>query len=210
MSKKKYQIYCDMDGVLVDYMGGVLPTMNNAVRHVADNLNLYKTKHSRVYKATKKAVADLGGELEAGNLGKTIEYLDVCRETEKKRVRELMYALVSNDFDFWANLGWMHDGQQLWSYIVRHNPTILTGPQGPNSKKGKIAWCRRELGLGKDRVIVTQTKHEEVRLAVERGVIPLLIDDLPKYVVPFRNAGGMAIQHTDTVSTIDELRKLGL
>lgn len=210
MAKNKYQIFCDMDGVLVDYMGGVLPVMNEKVHEVANNLNLYKTKYPQIYKSVKKAVAELDGDLDNGILGKPIEYDDVQKGTEKKRVRDLMYTLVSNNFDFWVNLDWMSDGRQLWAYIQRHNPIILTGPQGPNSKRGKLEWCKRELSLGRDRVIVTHTKHEEVRPTLERGLKPVLIDDLPKYVVPFRNAGGIAIHHSDTDSTIAQLQQLGL
>lgn len=210
MAKTKYQIFCDMDGVLVDYMGGVLPTMNNMTHKVADNLNYYKTKYPKLYKAVKKAVAQQDGDLDNGILGQPYEYDDVQKGTTKKRVRDLMYTLVSNDFAFWANLDWMPDGRVLWAYISRHNPIILTGPQGPNSKKGKLEWCKRELGYGKDRVIITHTKHEEAKKALSNGVMPVLIDDLPKYVVPFRNAGGIAIHHTDAGSTINELKKLGL
>src|SRR5690606_29700082 len=136
----KYQIFCDMDGVLVDYMGGVLPVMNEKVHEVANNLNLYKTKYPQIYKSVKKAVAELDGDLDNGILGKPIEYDDVQKGTEKKRVCDLMYTLVSNNFDFWVNLDWMSDGRQLWAYIQRHNPIILTGPQGPNSKRGKLEW----------------------------------------------------------------------
>jgi len=40
--------------------------------------------------------------------------------------------------------------------------------------------------------------------------MPVLIDDLPKYVIPFRNAGGIAIHHSNTTDTIVELKLLGL
>lgn len=209
-NKKKYQIFCDMDGVLVDYIGGVILTMNNRVHDIANNLNLYKTKHPKIYKAAKKAVEEMGGDLENGILGHPFEEEDVQKGTDKKKVRNLMYVFVSNDLKFWTNLDWMPDGKILWTYISRHNPTVLTGPQGPNSKIGKVEWCKRELGIGKDRIVITHTKNEEATKALKKGIVPVLIDDLTKYIAPFRNAGGIAIQHTDTANTIEQLKKLGL
>lgn len=200
----------DLDGVIVDYMGGVLPTMNEFVAKIVKAPNKYKIENQELYKAAKKAVQELGGDLDAGLVGKEIAYEDVGRETQKKKVRSLMYALVSNNYHWWANLAWTKDGKELWEYISKHNPTVLTGPQGPNSKLGKKDWVKRELGLGKDRIIITHTKHEEVASALKNGLMPVLIDDLPKYVVPFRNAGGIAIQHSNTETTILELRHLGL
>lgn len=209
MTKNKFQLFCDMDGVLVDYMGGVLPTMNNFVAEVAAAPNRFRTEKPGLYKAAKKAVAEMGGDLDAGLVGAEMKYHDVGKGTEKKKVRSLMYTLVSNNYKWWVNLDWMPDGRELWEYIKPFNPIILTGPQGPNSKLAKKAWVLRELGLGKDRVIVTHTKHEEARPFLDKGVTPVLIDDLPKYVVPFRNVGGIAIHHANTEQTIAELQALG-
>jgi len=198
-----------MDGVLVDYMGGVLPTMNEFVAEVAAAPNRFKTEKPDLYKAAKKAIAEMGGNVDEGYVGTEIKYHDVGKGTEKKKVRSLMYTLVSNNYQWWVNLDWMPDGRELWNHIKRHNPIILTGPQGPNSKKGKKDWVNRELGLGKDRIIITHTKHEEVRPMLKKGIMPVLIDDLPKYVVPFRNAGGICIHHINTEQTIRELEAFG-
>lgn len=211
MSKQqnKYQVYCDMDGVLCDYMGSVLVIMTETTEKVADNLNLYKTKYNKFYKSCKKAVAEQGGDLDQGNLGEAFLPEHVCRETTRRRVRNFMYSCVFNNYDFWRDMPWMADGQELWEYIKPYNPTILSGPQGPNSKLGKVDWVRRELGLGKDRVILTQTKHEEAIKTLKTGKMAILIDDLPKYVVPFRNAGGIAIHHSNAKDTIEQLKEFG-
>lgn len=210
MTKNKYQLFVDLDGVIVDFIGGTLPIMNNKIREVAGDVNLFKTKYPQIYKSVKKAVVELDGNLNDGNMGKSVELDDIKIGTSKKKVRDLMYALVSNNLDFWTNLDWMPDGKQLWSYVQQYNPTILTGPMGPNSKRGKLKWCSRELGLGKNKVVITHTKHEEVRTVLKKGLIPVLIDDLPKYVVPFSNAGGIAIHHSNAATTIEELQKIGL
>jgi len=207
---EKYVIFCDLDGTLCDYMGGVLTTMNEFTKKVTTNSNYYKTKYTKLYASAKKAIKQQGGDLVLGELGPDFIYEDVCKGTEKKHVRNLMYSLVANNRQWWATLKWLDDGPELWSYIKKYNPIACTGPMGPNSKLGKMDWCKRELNIGKDRIVITHTKHEEIRKVYEKGNIPLLIDDMPKYVVPWQNAGGIAIHHKDAASTIEELKKLGL
>ncbi len=209
MTTKNIQIFVDMDGVLCNYMGSVLVIMAETTQKVAANLNLYKTKHGKFYQSAKKAIAEQGGDLDKGNLGDPFLAEHVCRETTRRRVRNFMYSCVFNNYEFWRDMPWMPDGQDLWNYVKPYNPIILSGPQGPNSKLGKTDWVRRELGLGKDRVILTQTKHEEAIKTLKMGKAALLIDDLPKYVVPFRNAGGIAIQHTSAKDTIEQLKEFG-
>lgn len=208
-SRKNYGLYCDMDGVLCDYMGSVLVVMNESVRKVVENLNVYKTRHPDFYSSAKKAVAEQGGNLDNKDLGEPFLAEHVVRETSRRRVRNFMYSCVFNNYEFWRDMPWTADGKKLWEYIKPYNPTILSGPQGPNSKIGKVDWVRRELGLGKDRVVLTQTKHEEVAKLLKTGKVAVLIDDLPKYVVPFRNAGGIAIQHISAEDTIEQLKSLG-
>jgi len=207
---EKYEIFCDLDGTLCDYMGGALQTMNEFVEKVDKNKNFYKTKYPKLYAAAKKAITQQGGELLSGNLGSKFIFEDLRKGTEKKHVRNLMYSLVSNNRRWWSELEWLPDGKDLWEYIQPKNPVACTGPMGPNSKLGKIDWCKRELNLGKNKIIITHTKHEEIRNVLKRGNIPLLIDDMPKYIVPWRNFGGMAIEHVDAATTIKELQELGL
>jgi len=207
-TKEKFKVYCDMDGVLCDYMPSVLARMNEFTKTIGENKNLYFTKYPVLYKAAKKAIIAQGGNLDEGNIGSEILYEDVGKETKKPHVRSLMYALVSNDYKFWANLAWTPDGKDLWNHIKKYNPTVLSGPQGPNSKFGKIEWCKRELGLGKDRIILTHTKHEEIRNVQKEGRTAILIDDMPKYVVPWQNAGGIAVFHKSAKQSIEEFESL--
>lgn len=214
IDKKKIVVFCDMDGVLVDYMGGVLPTMNDTIERVAAAPNKYKQRQPGLYKAVKKAVDELGGELDEGHRGDLVTPEVVAKNSPllKKKVRSLMYTLVSNNRSWWARLDWMPGGQEIWEHIEGYRPIICTGPMGPNSKKGKVDWVKRELGLGRDRIVITHTKHEEIRRVAEQGKVALLIDDLPKYVVPWRNAGGIAIHHQfdDVEATLKELIRYGL
>jgi hypothetical protein len=211
MSKltQKYQVYCDMDGVLCDYMGSVLTVMNETVKKISDNVNLYKTKYNKFYKSARKAVAEQGGDLDNRSLGEVFLAEHVEHKTTRRQVRNFMYSCVFNNYEFWRDMPWMADGQELWEFIKPHRPIVLSGPQGPNSKIGKKDWVCRELGLGRDKVILTQTKHEEAIKQLKEGRIAILIDDLPKYVVPFRNAGGIAIHHSSAKESIAQLKELG-
>lgn len=203
-----FKLFCDLDGVLCDYMPCVLTRMNEFVNTLNKDRNLFFTKYPDLYKATKKAIIAQGGNLDEGNVGSEILTEDVYRETKKPHVRSLMYTLVSNDYKFWANMNWTPDGKELWDHIKKYNPSILSGPQGPNSKLGKTAWCKRELGLGKDRIILTQTKHEEIKNVLKEAKMAILIDDMPKYVVPWKNAGGIAIFHKTAKESIEELENI--
>ncbi len=47
---------------------------------------------------------------------------------------------------FWITLNWMPDGKQLWDYIKKYNPILLSAPSREESSKlGKRVWVKREL-----------------------------------------------------------------
>ena len=106
-----YQIYCDMDGVLVDFERGVVDYITNKLeRGEADELydiinRDYVTKD------------DLGGP------------------TRNKDIRNYMYKHLSDDTDFWANLPWMPHGQELWQILAPYDPYILTAPMGASHRR---------------------------------------------------------------------------
>ena len=114
-----YQIYCDMDGVLVDLVGAVLKTANED----ADD------------EALRKKVTTIIG-------------LDI-RWTEKhaKYQKGLDYinSMVSDDIDFWADLPPTPDKDTLWNFIAPYNPNILSHPWDQASSDGKILWVEEYL-----------------------------------------------------------------
>jgi len=199
-AKKDYQIYCDMDGVLVDFVGdasgepatGVLGKLDEIIKEVQEDEEKYKELAPKLHKAVHKAIK----ELDSGD----IEVKHIAIGSPYKKIVNLMYRLVSDDEEFWANLEWMPGGKELWEHIKPHNPIILTSPMsGDGSKSGKIIWCERELGLDKDRIILETKKYKYAKPNA------LLIDDFTKNVDPFREHGGKAIHHTSTQKTIEEL-----
>ncbi len=112
------QIYCDMDGVLVDFERGVVDQINKdlkKLRSMPDSKNLIKIEAALAKAGRKEVVVDdLRGKLETA-----------------KPVRDYMYGRVSDDATFWANLPWMPGGKELWAFIAPYHPHILTSGQEP-------------------------------------------------------------------------------
>ena len=129
-----------MDGVLVDFEGGIVNYINEDLRdesRVPKNL-------AKLYKKLQRKLEELGRDQE-------IEISDLSKDPEKRiqSVRKYMYARAEDDFEFWKNLNWTDDGKQLWDYIKDMSPQIiiLTTPmRGEGSRNGKVEWVKDNLG----------------------------------------------------------------
>lgn len=192
-SDRELQIYCDMDGVLVDFEQGVVNQIN-------DDLKMLKAR------ASGKRLQALRAALK--EIGRDYVTLDDLRgkSTAVKALRNYMYARVGDDEEFWANLPWMPNGKRLWDAIAKHNPHILTSPMQDGSKRGKQIWIENNLKPSPDKVFMS---HEKYNWADESSV---LIDDWSKNTVPWAEKGGIAIKHADSEfdQTLDKLAELGL
>jgi hypothetical protein len=152
----QYQIYCDMDGVLVDFDKG------------------YK---------------NLVGVEPSSVLDKN-EFWDPI--TEKGAA-------------FWITLKWMEDGKQLWDYISKYEPTLLSAPSREESSKiGKRVWVKRELPGVK---LILKPAAQKQQLASPTAI---LIDDRISNVNQWEERGGIGILHINAKTTIDKLKSLGL
>ena len=119
---------------------------------------------------------------------------------------------IKNTSNFWHNLPWMSGGKQLWSYISKFDPHILSAyveeSFDPNCIPGKTAWLRKNTGLS-NRSKINLVRRKDKKLFAKRGKPSILIDDYEKNVRDFINAGGQAIHHTNTSKTISQLKRLG-
>ena len=212
---EQYQLFSDMDGVLVNFEGGVLEYMNEKMREIGANQEKYKAlkgsgdRDYKLYKAARKAAEELGGwdvEINKWHIARSDQEGSLGRN---KKIRELMYRLVENDVDLWANLGWEEGGKQLWDYI-KDVPglEILSAPMAEGSKVGKRIWVERELGLPASKVNLADSKKSYGEWNGKQG---LLVDDRDKYVNEFRAGGGIAIKHdpNNVDNTIKQLQKYG-
>jgi hypothetical protein len=106
---------------------------------------------------------------------------------------------------FWITLNWMSDGKQLWDYIKKYNPILLSAPSREESSKlGKRVWVKRELPGTKLILKYAPQKQEYA------SPTSILIDDRQKNIDQWEAAGGIGILHTSTANTIEQLKQLGL
>jgi len=131
--EQEYEIYCDMDGVLVDFELG-------AVEHITSNLQNGKAP---------ELVEKLGRD-----------YIDSGDLKSNKAVRKYMYQELRHNADFWENLPWEPNGPELWAAIAPYNPNILTTPMGYGSEIGKQAWIDNNLNPPPQKVFMSHEKYK--------------------------------------------------
>ena len=158
---KKYKIYSDMDGVLVDF--------ENRFKRFSGGIS--------------------------------------PKDYEDKYGKEKFWNLIDKETGvrFWVGMPWMSDGKQLWDYIKSYDPTLLSSPSRSNSSRlGKRVWRKRNLPSTK--LVLAQAAKKQNYANPDS----ILIDDRKSNVDQWIKAGGIGILHTDTMSTINKLKKLGL
>lgn len=154
---KQYKIYCDLDGVLVDFIKGYY---------------------------------DLTG----------IDISGFHRNDKK-----FWDPLTKAGYKFWINLEWTKDGKELWNYIKKYNPELLSAPSRDDSSRvGKKDWVKRE--LPDVHLILRSAKHKKDFASPTSILIDDRIDNINGWV----EAKGIAIHHKNTKDTIQKLKELGL
>jgi hypothetical protein len=123
----------------------------------------------------------------------------------KKRFWEL---INKKGIDFWTEMSWMKDGKELWNYLMSLDcdVSVLSAPSSHDegtSKRGKLIWCKNNLGHNVN-VILEDDKFKY------SGKAHILIDDLNKNIVPWKQKGGIGILHTSTTDTIQKLKRFTL
>jgi len=155
--EKKYKIYCDMDGVLVDFIKGY-------------------------FELTGK---DISGEFHTD--------------------QSFWDPINKGGVDFWIDLDWTPDGKQLWDYIKKYDPELLSSPSRANdSRVGKSLWVKKELP-GSHLTLRSASKKQEFA-----NPESILIDDRPSNIEQWIAAGGIAIYHTSATDTIKQLKQLNV
>jgi len=194
------QIYCDMDGVLVDFEKGVIEQINQDL--VDDALSDRKetggiTNIGRLRRALELADREL-----------QIDINDLRKKGDIKAARTYMYHRFGNSVEFWATLEWMPGGQELWSFIAPYNPFILTSPMQEGSRTGKREWVTANLQPPPAEIYMS---HEKYRWATTDDRPNILIDDWGKNLIPWAEHGGIPIRCAfgDSASAIAELKELG-
>ena len=125
-------------------------------------------------------------------------------DIKKKHGEDFVWKLIIKaGIHFWSDMSWTKDGKQLWDYIKRYRPTILSAPIAAQSSKiGKKIWVKKNLGQVK--LILESSKKKHLHATPNA----ILIDDRPDNIARWKQAGGIGILHTDAVSTIEKLKEL--
>lgn len=107
-----------------------------------------------------------------------------------------------------GDLDLMPDAQELWDYIVKYKPSILTATGVPEveATAEKIRWVMENLS-GYDKIYTVKKSILKAEYAQPNHI---LIDDRAKSINPWRKAGGIGIEHKSAADTIQQLKSLGL
>jgi hypothetical protein len=112
----KYQIYCDMDGVLTDFEKRFT--------------TLLRKEGPKYY--SKATIAQV-------TRPKHFEKLE--GQTEFWKFIDQHIGL-----EFWSEMPWMPNGKALWDFIQPYGPKLLTSPSRDNtSRLGKRLWVKENL-----------------------------------------------------------------
>lgn len=129
------------------------------------------------------------------------------QEYESKYGIKEFWELIDNKvgYTFWSKMPWMPDGKQLWSYISKYNPILLSAPSKKSSSRyGKRLWVKEN--IPKTKLILASREKKKNYSRKNR----ILIDDRPDNIEEWNAGGGIGILHTSTENTINQLQKLGL
>lgn len=112
---------------------------------------------------------------------------------------------VDNHPSFWEDLEWMPGGKELWAYVQKYKPNILSSPsESTTAVEQKTKWVER---LPNKNNVYFARKDFKRKYA---GPGKILIDDYKETIFQWIEDGGIGIWHTSTELTIKKLKNLGL
>lgn len=199
------EIYCDMDGVLVDFETGALRLLTSILDGTAEPK--WKTGSSSMPKNIEK-LRKIKGE-------------DWRPETKADidEMRQIMLSAISlAPGDFFLDLPEFEDGTgELWSYLndLGRPVHILSAPikgregSGMTAGDGKRLWVENHLSPPPASVIIADAKDKHKWAVDGRGRPNLLVDDKEKTIVQWTASGGIGILHTpgDSSSSIEKIKR---
>jgi hypothetical protein len=178
-----YEIYCDMDGVLVDLF-------DNGVYLEAKDPKLRKNLEKIINMRWKWSKDHENPEIQA-----TLEWIR---------------QLLGDNHSFWANLRPLPGILSFWTYLNSLGTVkVLSHPWDEASAEGKIDWIKRYL-LPKpkfDDILLPLDGKKEI-WAQNNGKPCVLIDDFTLYTKKWEENGGIAVLHTSNNDTIQQLEEL--
>ena len=134
----------------------------------------------------------------------------VMKNTQlKKEFWKRVMQRVKNGQPVWGAMDPTPDAHELWAYVAKYHPTILTATgktAAEQAVKEKNEWIRKHIGPNIPIIFVTEAKDKAEYAAPNH----ILIDDQQKAIGPWEAKGGVGILHKGAASTIAKLKELGL
>lgn len=113
--------------------------------------------------------------------------------------------------DYWATMKWMPGAEEFFAQC-RHmcdalgiELGILTAIEIPAGVKGKCLWVHWNTDLDNEHLIIVRKGADKMRFAAPDRI---LVDDTPKNVDAFRNAGGQAVLYENPEQALSDIIKL--
>jgi hypothetical protein len=195
----KPNVFLDMDGVLVNWNKGYKQTLS--------------VKDPEIIQATGyDLVNDTPHQFE----DKLLQYYISKGENPKKaksKAKGRFWKPIHGDYEWWVNLEWMPDGQDLFNYCLNLKQTgkiatlnILSSPSSDSvCEKGKRAWLDKQGITDKfDNIIIYKDKFHYAKSPLD-----ILVDDTKKKVVEWEGiSNGTPVFHTSAANSIEQLEKI--
>jgi hypothetical protein len=131
------------------------------------------------------------------------------KEYENKYGTAAFWNLIDVEIGlkFWSEMDWMPQGQQLWQFIEKYKPELLTSPSKDNSSRlGKKLWVKNNLTPLPN--VIFSYSEDKQRYANPNAI---LIDDKKSNINEWAAKGGIAIRCKDgnVAHVIQKLIEIG-
>lgn len=201
----KYQIFLDMDGVLVDMTKGYIDEANinlERLRKGEQVSDIHDTeKRAKALEKLKRLMDAEGREKITAAEFEHITFLKDSKQEylgADKQIERYFYALALKNYEFWEGLPMMPAAEELVEAANKASTYsggayILSAPMDQDTINGKMGWIglRKKSWLrGIKKIFIEEDKGGFLKtLELPANVTPILIDDRIKYVNQFRDSG---------------------